>query len=655
MADARKRKRVRLTELRDMSSFTPSHQPEHATTSTGTMTAISPEHLMQSRLSELRTMEQQLKNTAIPIGKQLFQTIPRALRRRSRSHRRVPALLRRFVQDGTGGGLGGQGQGHKRAKKEDGNRRKKRRMKGVEQVSWRMHVWHAKRMKMRSLWPNPTTHTPTHTTHRGWVAWEPKEKSRRRLFKAAHVSSIVHDSSPYTCLLCFHIRPEATDTFPTQLNRVLDPFRTRVPLDIGEMSDQFMFGIDQFPYARIGPVQLLRVSSDKMLCWIHVSIRGYVLEEVMKLEGVDRGVVEDWSGRVMRMEVVGDRAHATLQHLISFDDDDDDASSEQNPAYQNRKKAWRLLKALHSPASLPNGFVLGLDDVRVNRPASNMPARDPSLKLHPEAHPLLLNWPPEYSRCDLWHTMTHGNSSSSSIVIMRSTVSNNGYTLITPAHDGFKWWLSLIYAGCQPAGVREMKLLHFESGRAYFPFDAPLCRAYEDQVRRDAGEFRRWLERRPVRYRPKWKEWYRSEQESDEVWCGAGFILDGMYWDWAVKKYANDRTQLVELLNSRLEGEKKKKKKVVDSLKECLVQVRVEAVKKGVIYANAPIVKGERVIGRVTSGDFALSEGKCIGIGFALLEEVLLPNCSSAHHHHHHQLVQIEKRSGGFVDAKLVK
>lgn len=146
------------------------------------------------RLEEIDRLDQALRKSRQASNKQLFQTIPKHLRRRAASHNpnRVPCNYRRQGKEGS--------QHHFKRKKRRNIKLLYRQRTGSSKIDnhsnkhtkWlETHLWHAKRMHMKDLW--------------GWrIPVENSVKVKRHLYrisKGNENSTIIHDKSYEECIM----------------------------------------------------------------------------------------------------------------------------------------------------------------------------------------------------------------------------------------------------------------------------------------------------------------------------------------------------------------------------------------------------------------------------------------------------------------------
>ena len=135
---------------------------------------------VNARQAEIKALEKVITNSVSMVGQRVFQTLPKHLRRRASSHniKRLPFGLRKYAQNQ----LEKDGDSVPIVTKKKKASWKLRYKSKTKLKYLDTHIWHAKRMKMVTMWG-----------HR--LADRPTEKSYHRLYRYAQTKSKLHDMS----------------------------------------------------------------------------------------------------------------------------------------------------------------------------------------------------------------------------------------------------------------------------------------------------------------------------------------------------------------------------------------------------------------------------------------------------------------------------
>lgn len=81
----------------------------------------------------------------------------------------------------------------------------------------------------------------------------------------------------------------------------------------------------------------------------------------------------------------------------------------------------------------------------------------------------------------------------------------SGWDLILPSAWAREVWKCLVFGGARVGGLREQRMLHYESGRPLFPYDYPETKAFESEVEAVAKDLEALHDRTPVSKRPNFE------------------------------------------------------------------------------------------------------------------------------------------------------
>lgn len=384
--------------------------------------AIDVEKFVNSRAFEIQAIQTSMRSAAAASTTRAFQSLPRHLRRRAASHnpRRVPKRLRSKAT----AEIDSKDQTTKVQKK----RAKLRARGGISGVNvterWRRrqqdkiwletHVWHAKRMKMETMYGYRLGLTPT-------------LKSHRPAYRAARRSCIIHDASYYSIMELSGSRNDLVKVLIGVIGGG-NPWTGSKYESGGRMAEVTFYRYQQWPLGLLGPGEVIwrpsnpsdglesnsqkgkrkrnddeeKLSGGRRHLWIRVHPQMFEdvyqalcksIKDIMSsknqtkgdLEGddimVDGDVTQDNSkleipihladlrGDVNAFELMGPKAIKVLRGIIKL-------AKGQSP---EKRRFWEALHTLPPVQALPSNMVVGLiaEDPRLRWVQVSM---SPSLK-----------------------------------------------------------------------------------------------------------------------------------------------------------------------------------------------------------------------------------------------------------------------------------
>ncbi|XP_055337316.1 ribonucleases P/MRP protein subunit POP1-like [Paramacrobiotus metropolitanus] len=230
----------------------------------------------EKRSREIRTLLDALSTA--PVGKQIFQQLPRHMRRRAMSYniKRLPKRLRGLAAKQTS-----------QAKIPKRHRKKYRKRPGNKKIAYakrqtvnqwlETHVWHAKRFHMLTKWGYK-------------VADYPNDKGFRAAFRASAEECLMTDMS---YLVCMELEgPEAVLLEGIQQLTASDIGRTFAFKDYrdGHLEGTcILYEPQKYPFNPIGPVKFIWQAalndsvSRKINLWLHPCITDQLREILVKI------------------------------------------------------------------------------------------------------------------------------------------------------------------------------------------------------------------------------------------------------------------------------------------------------------------------------------------------------------------------------------
>ncbi|KAA8497265.1 Ribonucleases P/MRP protein subunit POP1 [Porphyridium purpureum] len=238
--------------------------------------------------------------------------------------------------------------------------------------------------------------------------------------------------------------------------------------------------------------------------------------------------VQKLESNFLRFSLVGADAHRTLHKVVR------PCRASSNGALAENGRLWKQLEPLRSVATLPAGlaFQLSVVDPREFFPPKR--AQPNSTRSDPDAVNALLAQVHEkvcvvdsHQDTSLWnladaqemskrgsyafyHTLraqaqddSQSKTSNSVQVLLLARESmlsrgfGSGWDIILPAQWAMPFWLAFIYAGARAVGLREMRQLHREGGKPYFPDDYPDSLSGRAELFKSIEESRAKYARRP--------------------------------------------------------------------------------------------------------------------------------------------------------------
>ncbi|KAI9485893.1 MAG: ribonucleases P/MRP protein subunit POP1-domain-containing protein [Benjaminiella poitrasii] len=466
-----------------------------------------------ARITEINEMQSAIKRASYALNELAFQSLPRGLRRRAASHNinRLPARLRAKAAKEAYSSAPNTPLTRKKVKKiktprntvEEYLRRQKSK-KWLE-----THIWHTKRMKMNDIW--------------GYrIAARPNTKSARVTYRSFTRLSIVHDASYMACIELQGDKDEIIRVMNTMTDAGLPSVGSERYISGKRVGYTYLYEYLGYPSKLICPFSFLwkPKTTDTIWLWIHPSAvheAVVYLKRAIKEMNASHVQLNDLRNEILRFELAGPRSTALLQAILDPVPDEDIKGN----------NIWKDLRSLRSSCSISPGSVIGLvvQDPRLRFPQKVLPRTNTvSNEDQKKIQKILDQWPSDAAETTIWNKelrqslfdnkiseyglnlrreknlipgtkldATPEDSRIPLLLIQRgypvygtqsaqplcSHEFVEGWSLIIPRGFGMSFWKSLIFAGARVAGYKDVRAMHFESGRHCFPQDYPGTRAFE--------------------------------------------------------------------------------------------------------------------------------------------------------------------------------
>ncbi|KIY46529.1 POP1-domain-containing protein [Fistulina hepatica ATCC 64428] len=376
----------------------------------GLPSQLDVERFAEARAFEIDAMHKAMKSASESSTQRVWQSLPRALRRRAASHdvRRVPVRLRERAK----------AEMDPVAKKPGHYKRKPGKTKRVDKATeflkrqknkkWlETHLWHAKRMHMGDLW--------------GYrLALQPAEKSFRSSHRASVHGSILHDVSyqavielkgpPAILAELLRALTDYQDTDPGAKSRLMTGIRA---------FDTHLYEHNAYPYGLIAPVTVLWKAEDlaaieqdradraamkdllakqkgkrkapasstepdepSRTVWLRTHPAAYdklVAEIKVVASGLLRDVGYEVGGPEIAIEIADLRNELVMFNIMGPKSSQVIKGTLKPARWNNNEfqEFWSMLGDLQSTASIPRNTVIGftVNDPRLSFPPHNAKAR----------------------------------------------------------------------------------------------------------------------------------------------------------------------------------------------------------------------------------------------------------------------------------------
>ncbi|KZW00420.1 POP1-domain-containing protein [Exidia glandulosa HHB12029] len=467
-------------------------------------------------------MESAMKTARDGATHRVFQLLPRRMRRRAASYdiRRIPKSLRAKAKPEytetskpQRKHISKRGYSKRLTKTEEFLRRQKDK-------SWlETHLWHAKRMHMKTLW--------------GYrLAEKPTAKAFRASHRASMHDAILHDASYFGTIEL--MGPPAI--LRKLLDTVADPHGVSPAAARftggGRVCDTLLYAPRAYPHGLIAPVTTMwrPAPLDATIRTIWVRVHPAAFDEVWAalttaagyaLEGTQGQTVElaDLRDELVSFELVGPKGSRVLKGALQ----PTSTSSER----EDFDTFWNYLADLPNAGAIPRGMVVGFDavDPRVTYPPKNAKPGDLDAR---DDEPMI--WPSgKLAQSGLWDAQTRegvrvpryrkrdlderrgknlipgtplerqDDDAKVPLILVQRTLGEtmHGWLLIAPRGWGTALLHSLTFTGTRVAGLAQRATQHAEAGASFFPVDFPSTKACGAWwATRGAEERARW-ERKP--------------------------------------------------------------------------------------------------------------------------------------------------------------
>ncbi|KAF9651561.1 POP1-domain-containing protein [Thelephora ganbajun] len=526
------RKKVKIQEARQIAIQVPTHVADG---NSKFPVSLDVENFADARRFEITAMQDSMVNARAGSSKRSWQKLPRHLRRRAASHdtRRVPMYLRdkaRAEMDPHNKNTSPRSKS-KKAGKTGAHPRTDALLKRQRDKLWlETHIWHAKRMKMETLW--------------GYrLALHPTEKAFRSSHRASRHGCILHDASYHEII---EVRAPQAVLIPLLdlcCESSASPGSVRY-LTGSRACEALLYMPNSYPYDLIGPITILwrpavSLGSDNLpssrIVWVvcHPSIfesafRSLAISSSFAVEALKpddkrrhRVEVVDLRGKFNIFELMGPKSSQVIKGALTPVLDHE---SEEFDRF------WNGLQRLQCPGGLPSGMVVGLEvhDPRLSFPPVNPPVHASkaltSQQSVPSPHLAYSKiWDsisvsagtPRFRKKDLDERRAKNSipggkldplreDDQISLLLIRRTISDHcdsqpvhGWTMIIPSGWAMPFLTSLTHTGTLVGGQQQRDVQMLEAGVPQFPRDFPTTEPYRERAEAwDASERYRW-ERTP--------------------------------------------------------------------------------------------------------------------------------------------------------------
>ncbi|KAI8062116.1 NUC188 domain-containing protein [Gongronella butleri] len=594
---------------------------------------IDAEQFLASRMGEVTALQAAIKTTSKELRVPAFERLPRFLRRRAASHNlhhlRARDRLKLSIKLANGKQVRKSMRKIKSAVLLEELRSQKAGVQWLE-----THKWHIKRMKMQNWW--------------GYrLAARPMFKARITNYRSFTKICLLHDASYYGCIELTGVERAIVQLMDTMTDPRLPSVGSQRYLKGTRCGSTFVYDQGAFPCGLICPITFVWraaavATKASLWVWVHPACFNDILKQMdsikSSLDDARDVKISDLRKQLVRFDLTGARSTALLQAVLT------PIASSANA------DLWMQLQGVRSAACLPANCVLGLSvqDPRLRFPQKAKPVRDMGIDARAMLD-LCTQWPTTAASSDIWSSTkrrecveskvshaqlqkrrqqmllpggklawTSGQDNAIPVILMRRPqVEGTGHgmdawTLVLPRTYGMDFWRSFVFAGARVGGVEDMRHMCLDVGRAAFPYDYAMTRAYDAVAAiQSTAKERAWHARPPAK-RVNYAKLGVLSPFSIPV---ATLARPGRTIGGVLPFLVKDDTSMMDTPKSI----------------DLLVHVRVWSAfdtDGGVfpegarIYASASNEDdGKRTpIGYVTSGDYSFMTGQGQGIGVCLLE-----------------------------------
>jgi ribonuclease P/MRP protein subunit POP1 len=637
---------------------------------------IDLESFFQARMLELDHFLALLNDKAAVGGKmgnkRSFQLLPKHMRRRAMSHNshRVPSRIRHLAQSS--------------ATLKNPCRKTRRHTKNIlkdyasrnSNIKWlETHVWHAKRMKMQSLWGYK-------------LAYYMNDKGIRASYRFMKNSAVLYDSSYYAGLIIKdlefvktslkHLKSQeySTDTYFYHNGQLISPVETFYS------EKGLVLLVHPAGYAEI-----IEVLKDKNIEYIDLKdqlsvfrIRGSKSTEVLKnsiqiLEKPARGLITSASllhnfkfpdGALISVsfdEIAYKKGMASnttnCERLIPVQPSSDLLNLIMNwPSTLYSPSFWQDLKekaVSHAPEKIttrssrsryPSSRNITQIDIKKDKnpvvplinpnPASFEVLEESKEKRIPEENDSYMqvdSLDPEKASEDMEKKFEHKQA----LLVYRKEEFGDGWDVILKTGNNNWLWRNLVYAGAKALGLSEYSSIFFEQGKLFYPDDYPTTKAYNQMA----------LDRAKEKITEYFKKPSSKRMNYEKIGSPFPFFSD---WSFGLPGSNADLLPVQikclrrcpKALGYLCKAEPGDLNSLTDPYKEPLHEVKKPNSKTviGDLDELKKITPSREIIGFVTSGRFSFSRNRGFGIGYIskhhesqLGRKILFRNPSSSFYH----------------------
>ncbi|KAN0027802.1 hypothetical protein ACTFIV_009626 [Dictyostelium citrinum] len=320
---------------------------------------------VNSRKSEINEFLKAI--TTKKSNSRAFQSLPRYLRRRTMSHNvyRLPVHLRKRAQNEIEkSAQTNKSEGGKLLREKTPVRKAKRRpaylLRDYERrqktFKWlETHIWHAKRMKMLSIWGHK-------------IAKSINGKGVRSTFRASSHFCTLYDCSYYQCIEITGLESKIIDFFSTITDPNSTPISNKSYLTGSREGTIDIYYIDRFPFHFICPAKFLwkqdtnnnNNNQRKIWVWIHPAALNEIIYIFEKSASQFNLKINNLEQQLQRFELTGSKSHSILNSILYLNQQQQQKQNNENKDQLESNQVWSLLNTLRTPATLPKGTVISL-------------------------------------------------------------------------------------------------------------------------------------------------------------------------------------------------------------------------------------------------------------------------------------------------------
>eukprot|EP01117_Protostelium_nocturnum_P015477 TRINITY_DN6012_c0_g1_i1.p1 TRINITY_DN6012_c0_g1~~TRINITY_DN6012_c0_g1_i1.p1 ORF type:complete len:672 (+),score=252.23 TRINITY_DN6012_c0_g1_i1:25-2040(+) len=590
-----------------------------------------------------------------------FQTLPRHLRRRTMSHNiyRIPRRLRDSAKREMEGV-----EGPKKLTKRFRKHKRRptfilqdyiRRQKSFKWIE--THIWHAKRMKMTSLWGFK-------------IALHLRDKGSKMMYKQGGNQCIVHDLSYFECFQLSGTQESIVSFFSTLKDPSISNISNGLYLSGRREGQMFLYENSTFPFGAVAPVSFLWNSSNscksnesrRLHIWIHPSFHSQVVKTLQsRKESFGSKIdIQELGDQLLRFRIMGPRSHSVLSQVLKFNE------SVVNSKVEEKRKLWNNLLHLRSTASISGGAVIGLDvaDPRLSFPPKHWKkVKEEEFSSRSPSVGNCLLWPTSASQSDIWDSQLRQNVERKieqkkrgekkeekkenvgeiPIVLIQQTSQlsrgfGSGWDLILPKGWGMPFWMSFIYAGARACALLDVQTIDFEQGKLSTTVDYPdTLSGRTEEVREKKEKEERYAKIPPAKrvnykkmgvknpFGPDWEGLFGGNENMQIDSTKLNFFVARKLSD-ARSSQSNSLVRVS--LRSMMKGRIHKNAEIFLPTSSDLEQWKKDPNTPFInhqtkLFGKKQVPQSRKAIGYITSGGYSFVRGRGFGIGYCLTSQII--------------------------------